>query len=251
MLELNVVFFAMAVPAVLFAGFAKGGFGGGAAFASTSILALVLQPVQVLALMLPMLMMMDVAALGAFWNKWNWYDAKVMILGSIPGIAIGVWLFRIADADMLRLMIGIMSIAFVMWQLAKSTGIVRPFANRLPGWVGVLSGVVAGFTSFVSHAGGPPVAVYLLSQKLTKTQYQATTVIVFWVINAAKAIPYAYLGMFTIQSGLANLALAPVAFLGVWLGVRAHHIVSERLFFGITYVVLCLTGSKLIWVAVT
>lgn len=247
MLELNVVFFALAVPAVLFAGFSKGGFGGGAAFAATSILALVLEPEQALALMLPMLMMMDVAALGAFWKKWSWPDAKVMILGSVPGVALGVWLFRVADADLLRLMIGVMSIAFVAWQLAKSNGLVRPFANRLPAWAGVLSGLVAGFTSFVSHAGGPPSAVYLLSQKLTKTEYQATTVIVFWVVNAAKVIPYAYLGMFTVETGLANLALAPVAFAGVWLGVRMHLIVSERLFFGITYVALCLTGSKLIW----
>lgn len=250
MLELNGVFFALAVPAVLFAGFSKGGFGGGAAFAATSILALVLEPEQALALMLPMLMMMDVAALGAFWKKWSWPDARVMILGSVPGVALGVWLFQIADADLLRLMIGVMSIAFVAWQLAKSSGIVRPFAKRLPAWAGVLSGIFAGFTSFVSHAGGPPAAVYLLSQKLTKTEYQATTVIVFWVINAAKVIPYAILGMFTIETGLANLALAPVAFAGVWLGVRMHEIVSERLFFAVTYIALCLTGSKLIWDAV-
>jgi uncharacterized protein len=251
MLELNFVFFSLAVPAILFAGFSKGGFGGGAAFASTSILALMLQPEQALALMLPMLMMMDVAALGAYWKKWSWYDAKMMLLGCVPGVALGVWLFHVADADVLRLMIGIMSIAFVMWQLAKATGIIRPFANRLPGWVGVLSGAGAGFTSFVSHAGGPPAAVYLLSQKLTKTQYQATTVIVFWIINAAKVIPYAYLGMFTLQTGIANLALAPVAFFGVWLGIKTHHIVSEKLFFGVTYVALTLTGTKLIWDVVT
>lgn len=247
MLELNIVFFALAVPAVLFAGFTKGGFGGGAAFAATSILALVIEPEQALALMLPMLMLMDVAALGAFWKKWSWPDAKMMILGSVPGVLLGVWLFGVADANILRLLIGVMSIAFVAWQLAKSSGIVRPFANRLPAWAGLLSGTVAGFTSFVSHAGGPPAAVYLLSQKLTKTEYQATTVIVFWVVNVAKVIPYAILGMFTIETGLANLALAPVAFAGVWLGVRMHKIVSERLFFGVTYVALCLTGSKLIW----
>ncbi|MFT5344225.1 MAG: putative membrane protein YfcA, partial [Paracoccaceae bacterium] len=75
MLGLNGVFFALAVPTVLFAGFSKGGFGGGAAFSATSILALVLQPEQALALMLPMLMMMDIAALGAFWKKWSWPDA--------------------------------------------------------------------------------------------------------------------------------------------------------------------------------
>lgn len=246
-MELDFLFFALAVPAVLFAGFSKGGFGGGAAFASTSILALALEPEQALALMLPMLMMMDVAALSAFWQKWSWPDAKVMIVGSLPGVALGVWLFHVANADVLRLMIGILSIAFVVWQLAKSRGIIHPFANRLPPWAGVLSGIVAGFTSFVSHAGGPPSAVYLLSQKLTKTEYQATTVVLFWVINAAKVIPYAYLGMFSMQTSIANMALAPVAFLGVWLGVRMHNVVSERLFFGITYIALSLTGSKLIW----
>lgn len=247
MLELNGLFFALAVPAVLFAGVSKGGFGSGAAFASTSILALVLDPAQALALMLPLLMVMDVAALGPYWRKWNWPDAKMMMLGCLPGVALGVWLFRVADADVLRMLIGILSIAFVAWQVAKSRGLVHPFANRLPGWAGMLAGAVAGFTSFVSHAGGPPAAVYLLSQKLTKTQYQATTVIVFWVINIAKVIPYAFLGMFTVQTSLADLVLAPVAFGGVWLGVRAHRMVSERIFFAVTYVALCLTGAKLIW----
>ena len=40
-------------------------------------------------------------------------------------------------------------------------------------------GAIAGFTSFISHNGGPPVAVYLLPQKLDKTLYQATTVVFF------------------------------------------------------------------------
>ena len=247
MLELNFVFFALSIPAVLFAGFSKGGFGGGAAFASTPILALVLDPTQALAMMLPLLMLMDVSALGPYWKKWNWPDAKLLIMGCVPGVALGVWLFKIADADLLRLMIGILSIVFVVWQVAKSRGYVRTYSSQLPAWAGVFAGAVAGFTSFISHAGGPPAAVYLLSQKLTKTEYQATTVIVFWVINIAKVVPYAFLGMFTVSTGQAVLALAPVAIIGVWLGVKAHRIFPEKLFFAITYTALSLTGAKLIW----
>ncbi|MEO0918753.1 MAG: TSUP family transporter, partial [Pseudomonadota bacterium] len=82
---------------------------------------------------------------------------------------------------------------------------------------------------------------------LTKTEYQASTVLVFWVINIAKFIPYAGLGLFTRETGIANLALAPFALLGAWIGVKAHTMVSERLFFGLTYVLLTLTGLKLIW----
>jgi uncharacterized membrane protein YfcA len=72
-------------------------------------------------------------------------------------------------------------------------------------------------------------------------------VLVFWVINIAKFVPYAFLGMFTLQTGIANLMLAPFALFGAWLGVKAHHLVSERLFFGFTYVILAITGLKLIW----
>ncbi|SEP14464.1 Sulfite exporter TauE/SafE [Salinihabitans flavidus] len=94
---------------------------------------------------------------------------------------------------------------------------------------------------------GPPAAVYLLSQGIGKTTYQATTVLVFWVINILKFVPYAFLGIFTAQTFVADLLLAPFALLGAWLGVKAHWIVPERAFFAITYVLLTVTGAKLIW----
>ena len=128
---------------------------------------------------------------------------------------------------------------------------MRPAEKPLPEWIGLLSGGAAGFTSFVSHAGGPPAAIYLLSSRPTKTQYQATTVIVFWVINIAKAIPYAFLGLFTLETFMIDLALAPFALLGVWLGVKGHHLIPEWAFFLLTYMLLCITGVRLIWVAIT
>ncbi|MGI9370509.1 MAG: sulfite exporter TauE/SafE family protein [Ruegeria sp.] len=251
MFDLNLMFFALAIPAVIFAGISKGGFGSGVAFASASILALILEPGQALALMLPLLMVIDVATLPPYWKRWSWPDTRLLILGAIPGVALGAWLFRATDADLLRQLIGGISIGFVAWHLARSHGWVSGFANRLPPPAGLFAGLVAGFTSFVSHAGGPPAAVYLLSQRLSKTEYQATTVLVFWVVNIAKFIPYAYLGMFTWHTALADLLLAPFAVFGAWLGVRAHWMMSERVFFGIAYVLLTITGTKLIWDALT
>ncbi|MDX2483837.1 MAG: sulfite exporter TauE/SafE family protein [Pseudodonghicola sp.] len=247
MLELSAGFFAVAVPAVLFAGVSKGGFGSGAAFASSAILALFLEPGQALGVMLPLLMLIDVASLKPYWRRWHWPDARLLILGGVPGVVLGVSLYRVADADAMRLLIGGISVLFVVWQIGQRRRWIRPFRERLPGWVGLLAGVVTGFTSFVSHAGGPPAAVYLLSQRLSKTQYQASSVLIFWVLNSVKFVPYAWLGMFTLQTAKANLMLAPVALLGTWLGVRAHDLVPERVFFGLTYVLLLVTGGKLIW----
>ena len=70
-------------------------------------------------------------------------------------------------------------------------------------------------------------------------------------INVFKFVPYAFLGMFTVQTFTANLALAPFALLGTWLGVKAHHLVPERAFFMLTYVLLIMTGTKLIWDGLT
>jgi uncharacterized membrane protein YfcA len=251
MLELDLNFFAIAGPAVVFAGVSKGGFGSGAAFASASLLALVIEPGLALGVMLPLLMLIDASTLKPYWGKWDKSAAYLLIAGAVPGVALGAALYRVAEPDVFRVLIGAISVGFVLWQLAQVAGKIRPASRQLPGALGVLAGLVAGFTSFVSHAGGPPAAVYLLSKKLDKTRYQATTVLVFWAVNIVKFVPYAYLGMFTRETALANVVLAPFAIAGAWLGVKAHRLVPERLFFALTYLLLTVTGVKLIWDGLT
>ncbi|GFE48824.1 UPF0721 transmembrane protein [Roseobacter cerasinus] len=246
MLTLDWTFFLIAGPAVIFAGISKGGFGSGAAFASASILALVVDPGLALGVMLPLLMLIDAATLRPYWRKWDGQAALLLVIGGLPGVALGAALYRIAEPDVFRVLIGAISLAFVVWQLFLSARKIRRQEGLMPRWVGMLAGLVAGFTSFVSHAGGPPAAVYLLSKNLTKLQYQATTVLAFWAINIAKFVPYAVLGMFTAETAQANLLLAPFALFGAWIGVYAHRLVPEPLFFGLTYLLLSVTGVKLI-----
>lgn len=250
-IDLGPTFFAIAIPAVIFAGISKGGFGSGASFAAAPILALVIPPAMSLGILLPLLMLMDLTALRPYWRRWSFRDAWLVILGAVPGIVLGVMLLQRADPDILRFLIGFIAIAFVAWQMARARGLVPMPKRALGPAAGVSTGAVAGFTSFVSHAGGPPVAVYLLARGMDKTTYQATTVLVFWVINIFKAVPYSVLGVFTVQTLLVDLYLAPFAVLGTWLGVKAHHMVPERLFFAITYVLLVAAGSKLIWDGLT
>lgn len=232
---------------MLFAGISKAGFGSGAAFAAATVLALVVEPGLALGIMLPLLMLVDVASLKPYWGKWSMPDVRLLVLGGLPGVALGAALYTVASPDLLRLLIGGVSVGFVLWQLSLARGWVRVARQYWPDWAGYGFGALAGFTTFVSHAGGPPASMFLLSRNLDKTQFQATTVLVFWVLNIAKFVPYSFLGLFTAQTFMANLALAPFALIGAWIGVRAHHLVSERLFFGLTYVLLVLTGCKLIW----
>ncbi|MEW9921045.1 sulfite exporter TauE/SafE family protein [Marimonas sp. MJW-29] len=251
MLTLDLFFFLVAGPAVMFAGISKAGFGSGAAFASATILALVVEPGLALGVMLPMLMLIDVSSLKPYWRKWSTPDVALLVLGGLPGIVLGALLYRVASPDLFRLLIGGVSVGFVLWRLLLASGLLTLARQRMPDWAGVAWGVAVGFTTFISHAGGPPAAIFLLTRGLSKTQYQASTVLLFWLLNIVKFVPYAALGMFTAQTFMANLVLAPFALIGTWLGVKAHNLVSERLFFGLTYTLLMITGTKLMWDGLT
>lgn len=251
MLELDAWFYLAAVPAVVFAGISKGGFGSGAAFAASSILALLIDPATAVALLLPLLMLMDVSALPPFWRQWNTRDTLRLSVGSVPGVALGAAVFSVANADLIRVVIGLISIGFVIFQAARAYWPPADRAEPLGLFASLIAGTVAGFTSFVAHAGGPPAAIYLLAQGRGKTEYQATTVIVFWIINLLKAAFFTALGLFSAHLIWASITLAPAAILGVWIGVRAHKTISERAFFRVTYVLLTVTGSKLIFDALT
>jgi len=244
-------FFALAIPAVIFAGVSKGGFGSGGAFAATPLLAMILEPAQAVGVMLPLLMLMDVGALRPYWKKWYWAATRALIIGSVPGILIGTLLYGYADPDVFKFLIGFVAVAFVVFQLGRARGWIRPAKQAMSERAGMVAGAVAGFTSSISHAGGPPAAIYLLSRNMTKTGFQATTVIVFWAINLLKFGPYFAIGIFSKATFEAALYLAPVAIAGVYLGVYFHRMIPEKLFFGLTYVLLLMTGSKLIWDALT
>ncbi|MEM1430791.1 MAG: sulfite exporter TauE/SafE family protein [Pseudomonadota bacterium] len=242
---------ALGVPAAIWAGISKGGFGSGAAFASALLLALIVDPATALGIMLPVLLLIDALTLRPFWGQWHGPSARALILGGIPGVGLGIALFAVASDDVLRLLIAAVALGFVAWQLAGQMRWIRVRPAPFRWSAGLGTGVLAGFTSFISHAGGPAVAVFLLAQGLAKTTFQATTVIAFAVLNLVKAVPYGVMGFFTAETLMLGLWLAPAAVLGTWIGIKAHARVPETLFFSITYVLLTITGLKLVWDALT
>lgn len=246
-MELTLIFFLYAIPAVIFAGISKAGFGSGASFVAAPLLALVIDPAFALGLLLPLFMLIDAVTLKPYWGKWDTSMVVPVILGGLPGVMLGAMFYQFTNADSLRVIIGVISLAFVLWQSLRALGWFPVEGRRYGPFVGALTGLAAGFTSFVSHAGGPPVAIYMLGQGVSKTTYQAGSVLIFWAINIFKAVPYGFLGIFTAQTLLADAILTPFALLGAWIGVKLHYLIPERPFFAVTYVMLLATGTKLLW----
>ena len=93
--------------------------------------------------------------------------------------------------------------------------------------------------------------MYLLRRPLDKTQFVATTVLLFAAINYVKLLPYGWLGQLSGGNLMTSIVLAPLAPIGVLTGVWLHKTVSDGFFFRVVYVLLFVVGCKLLYDGVT
>ena len=240
-------FYAAAIPAVLLVGMSKGGFGGGLGTLAVPLIALVISPVQAAGIMLPILCLMDLFSLWAYRGRWIWPELYVLVPASLAGIGLGTLLFDALSPAVIRLLVGIVAVAFTAHYLLSWRRGTHADLPDYPRPAGIAAGAVAGFTSFIAHAGGPPVSMYLLRRPLDRTDFVATTVLFFTVVNYTKLVPYAWLGQLAPGNLATSLVLAPLAPVGVLTGVYLHKRVSDRIFFGMVYVLLGAVGLKLVW----
>lgn len=238
------VFYATAVVAVLIVGVAKGGLAGGIGIVGVPLMSLTIGPIRAAGIMLPILMAMDVFAVRTYWRRWDAENLRYMIPGAVLGTVVGTLTFRYLSVDALRVLIGVIAAGYALsWFLTSAE---RPARSASFGR-GTFWSTLAGFTSFSVHAGGPPIHVYLLPQRLDKTTFQATTVAFFFLINWFKLGPYAWLGQLDLSNLKTSLVLAPLAPLGIALGVWLHHRIDETWFFRVVYASLLAIGAKLIY----
>jgi hypothetical protein len=238
-------FFAAAVPAVICVGLSKGGFGGTFAMLGVPIMSLVISPLNAAGIMLPILLVMDAVALIAYKGKADWRSLTILLPAAVIGIGIGWGTASYVNDTFVTLMIGLISIAFVADYVFKRRKDGRALGHDIP--KGTFWGAVAGFTSFISHTGGPPFQMYMLPLRLSPMLFAGTAVVFFAAVNAIKVVPYFFLGQFNSENLTTSAALFPVALVATLAGVRLVRIIKADIFYGIIYVAMGLIGTKLVY----
>lgn len=236
-------FYLVAVPAVLLTGLSKAGFGGFGALA-VPLMALAVPVPQAAAIMLPLLVAMDAMGLASLLKHRDRALLRLLLPAGLLGTVVGTLLFGVLPAHRVAGVVGVITLAFLGMRLAFPPKADAPPPPRALGFV---LGTLSGFTSFVAHAGGPPVAFYLMPQRLAPLVFTATTAVFFAVVNASKWVPYAWLGLVDGTNLLTSLVLAPLAPVGVWLGLRWVRRIEPALFYRLFHIGLALTGAKLVW----
>ena len=237
-------FYAVTIPAVLLLGISKSGFGAGFGSLAVPMMALAVTVPQAAAILMPVLLLMDVLGITAFRKDFDRALLRFILPFGVLGIVVGALLFKLLNAHTVAGIVGIFTLLFLAQRLLFPPGPNNP---QPPRWLGAVLSTVAGFTSFVAHAGGPPINAYVIPLKLSPIRFTATMAFFFFVVNLCKWIPYAWLGLLDMRNMSTSLVLLPFAPIGVWIGVHWARRISQVLFYRLLYVGMLLTGLKLVW----
>jgi uncharacterized membrane protein YfcA len=242
-------FLTVAVAAVLIVGLSKAGLLGSLGMVGVPLLSLVMPARDAAGMMLPVLLAMDAIAIWSYRREVDWSIIRIMLPGAALGTLIGWALWAVVSDAMVLLFVGVVTLLFIL-------DAILPLRKRLEGmepsrpW-GRFWGTFAGFTSFVSHTGGPPFQIYVLPQRLTPAFYAGTSAYFFAIVNSSKLIPYYFLGQLNASNLALSAMLAPVGVLGVMAGVFLVRRISARHFYRIAYWLVFLLALKLVWDGVT
>jgi uncharacterized membrane protein YfcA len=199
---------------------------------------------QAAAILLPLLGVMDFLGLAALARHADRALLRLLLPAGLCGTVLGTLLFGVLSAKAVAGVVGAVTLAFLAVRLVHPP---RADAPAPPRWLGRVLAATSGFTSFVAHAGGPPIGFYMLPLKLPPLVFTGTLAVFFTAINLSKWLPYAWLGLLDTRNFATSAVLVPLAPLGVWIGVRFVRRVSPVLFYRLFDLGLLLAGAKLLW----
>lgn len=237
-------FYMIAAPAVVLLGVSKSGFGAGFGSLAVPMMALAVTVPQAAAILMPVLLVMDLLGMAAFRKDVDRALLRFMLPYALLGVVLDALLFKLLDARFVAAIVGGFTLLFLAQQMLLKTD---PNGPPPPRWMGGVLLVVSGFTSFIAHAGGPPVNAYVMRLKLSPVLFTGTMAYLFFFINMAKWAPYAWLGLLDMRNFGTSLVLLPLAPVGVWIGVRMARTINPVLFYRLIRIGMFLTGCKLLW----
>ncbi len=208
-------------------------------------------PQPALAALLPLLIAADVFAVVHHWGTWDRLNLRHLLPGAMAGIAAAsgvIYLFGRLEGQKrgLEAAIGLICVAYPLLEVMKLRWAPHWRLRSGPA-VGAGLGMAAGFVSTFAHAAGPVTSIYLLAQHLPRQAFIGTAVIFFFIVNTVKLIPYGLLGMIDTSTLWVGLWLGPLIPVGTWLGARLNRGMSERVFRVAMFVIVVVTGAKMLW----
>ena len=208
---------------------ARGASGFGAA-AALPLLGLVLP----LKLLVPAWTLIGVAAgsalIGSDRKKIAWAEVAKLVPGCLIGIGIGLYLFTLLTSEALARWLGVAVLGYGLFSLWNT---FRPAPKSvLPPWLVALAGGIGGGITgtMVGTLGSVFFAMYFDAIRLGKDQYRATMTAILLTLGLVRGIGYWSVGEFSREVVILAAVLFAPMLVGIVVGNRFHHGMSELAF---------------------
>lgn len=146
-----------------------------------------------------------------------------LLMGAVLGMPVGV-LFLLASSDkIIKTTLGIVLISYASYSIFSK----RPHF-RLPVWTGYLFGFFAGALGGAYNITGPPVIFFISTQEWSKNSIVGSLNFFFTVTTMLVVVSHLFAGNITWDITMTFLELAPIAIIGMFLGLKAFKRMDEE-----------------------
>jgi uncharacterized protein len=142
-----------------------------------------------------------------------WRRALPIVIGLLPGVLLGTAMVSQVNPGWLKFATFIVLLPLILLQAA---GFRRPIRSERA--VGLGFGGAVGLLYSVTTISGPPLAVMLSNQGLTKRDFRAALGFIRLAESSFTAVAYAYAGLYTAQSAALIPYILPSIVIGVPIG---------------------------------
>ncbi len=153
----------------------------------------------------------------------DWQTLLPLLPFTLLGIVGALYLFKTADAELLRKGLGAFIILFALYTLLFSRQTMR--GSR---WWAMPGGFLGGFISALFGTGGPFYVIYLRLRNLDKNAFRATAAAIFLIDGSSRILGYLLSGFYSVQILLMVAAAVPMMVLGLYIGGRIHTGLSQQ-----------------------
>lgn len=214
------------IVAALLIGLSKGGLASAGALA-VPFLAIFMNPVQAAALLLPVILVTDMAAIWYYHGDTSPRNVAILLPAMIAGIVIAALIVPYVSEPLLLAFTGCIGLWAVLRRWFQKDTTTRRDARIGPG---LIWGTFAGIATFITHSGAPPTQAYLLPQNLPRLIFAGTMAITFAIANFAKIPSYYALGFFEGLNWPLIAFLAVVGLIGTVIGRWLVQTMSDKIY---------------------
>jgi len=164
-----------------------------------------------------------------------------LVLGSIPGVVLGVSVLRQVDSGVIRVWMGILLLSYSLYSL-----FFRPRSCSLSRNWGYAAGFLTGCIGAAFSAGGPPTIIYTTLTGWEKEEIKATLSGFFALNGIVIALAHALTGISSTET-LGYFALtAPFVLLGTGIGLRVGGRINRAAYLRLIFIFLLIMGAMMI-----